>query len=172
NFEQVLGADCELLLDRNGLERTIYGIIAEIEVLFAADLRIERDGIGARVKVVPAFRLLEHELDTHFFTGQTAIQILAALLGSRLAAYERTLYVESRIKGEYNQRDYCVQFRESTFDFCSRIMEEEGIAYVFVPDDEGQREQMVLVDNNVDYALADLLVPEEPIIVELDRPDE
>lgn len=172
NFEQVLGADCELLLDRNGLERTIYGVIAEIEILLASELRIERDGIGARVKVVPAFRLLDQELDTQFFTGQTAIQMLATLLAARLAAYERTLDVESRIKGEYNPRDYCVQFRESTFDFCSRIMEEEGIAYVFVPDDENQRERMVLVDNNQDYGPVELLIPDEPMIVELDRPEE
>jgi Rhs element Vgr protein len=170
-LEQALGADCELVLERNGLERRIYGVIAELEVLLAAELRIQRDGIGARVKVVPVFRLLEQEIDTRFFAGQTVIEILAALLGSRLAAYERTLDVESRIKATYNPRDYCVQFRESTFGFCSRIMEEEGIAYLFVPDDEQQRERMVLVDGNEDYASAELLVP-GPIVVELDRPDE
>ncbi|HLT36567.1 MAG TPA: type VI secretion system tip protein TssI/VgrG, partial [Enhygromyxa sp.] len=171
NFEQVLGADCELMLERNGLERRIYGVIAEVEVLFAAQLRIARDGIGVRVKVVPAFRLLEHEIDTRFFSGQTAIEILADLLGSRLAAYERTLDVESRIGGQYNRRDYCVQFRESTFDFCSRLMQDEGIAYMFVPDDDAQRERMVLVDGNQAYAAAELLVP-EPVAIERDRPEE
>lgn len=171
DFEQALGADCELLLERNGLERQIYGIIAEIEILFAAELRIERDGIGARVKIVPAFRLLEQEVDTRFFSGQTAIEILAEILGSRLGAYERSLDVESRITGEYNRRDYCVQFRESTFDFCSRIMEEEGIAYLFVPDPDDQRERMILIDNNEAYASAELLIA-EPMVVERDRPEE
>src|SRR5690606_7391810 len=139
-----LGADCELMLERNGLERRIYGVIAEVEILLAAQLRIARDGIGVRVTIVPAFQLLEHEIDTRFFSGRTVPEILGELLGSRLAAYERTLDVESRLKGQYNRRDYCVQFRESTFAFCSRIMEEEGIAYVFVADDEAQRERMVL----------------------------
>ncbi|MFO7566769.1 MAG: type VI secretion system tip protein TssI/VgrG [Enhygromyxa sp.] len=171
DFEQVLGADCELMLERNGHERRIYGLIAEVEVLLAAQLRIARDGIGVRVKVVPAFRLLEHELDTRFFSGRTVIEILDELLGSRLAAYERTLELEACLAGEYERRDYCVQFRESTFDFCSRLMQEEGIAYLFVPDDEAQRERMVLVDNNEAYAAAELLVP-EPIAIELDRPDQ
>ncbi len=29
------------------------------------------------------------------------------------------------------QRDYCVQYHETDFDFASRLMEEEGIFYFF-----------------------------------------
>lgn len=35
------------------------------------------------------------------------------------------------LKGNYLPRDYCVQYRESDFDFASRLMEEEGIYYYF-----------------------------------------
>ena len=45
DLEQVLGADCELLLDRNGFARRIYGLIAEVEIRFAAEQRTERAGI-------------------------------------------------------------------------------------------------------------------------------
>jgi type VI secretion system secreted protein VgrG len=34
-------------------------------------------------------------------------------------------------KGKYVARDFCVQYRESYFDFVSRLMEEEGIYYWF-----------------------------------------
>lgn len=166
-----LGADAELLLERGGLERAIFGVIAELEVQLATPQRSERDGVGARLKLVPAFGLLAHEVDTRFFSGQSPIEILATLLGTRLAAYERSVDVESQITGTYAARDYCVQFRESTFSFCHRIMEEEGIAYFFVPDHDAQRERMVLVDANERYAAAELLIP-GPIAVERDRPDE
>jgi type VI secretion system VgrG family protein len=172
--DELLGSDCELLLDRNGLTRTCFGVIAEVELVVAPTLERELDGVALRVLLVPAFRMLEQDLDTRFFMGQTVIEVLRERLGGALAAWGRELDVESRITGQYNRRDYCVQFRESTFAFCSRLMEEEGIAYVFVPDHEGQRETMVLIDNNDAYAAADLLVPGAVPIVstapeELDR---
>jgi type VI secretion system secreted protein VgrG len=96
------------------------------------------------------------------------------VLSPALAQYDRQIDCESCLGGAYDRRDYCVQFRESIFAFCSRIMEDEGIAYVFVPDDEGAVETMVLIDNNEDYQAADLLVPDSvPIVLnraeELDR---
>ncbi len=169
-LESALGADFELLLERNGLERALFGIIGEIEIHVAAQQRSEREGVGARLELIPAFRLLEHEVDTRFFAGQSVVEILTTLLGTRLGAYERSIDT-SALAGTYAARDYCVQFRESTFDFCNRIMEEEGIAYFFVPDPDAQRERLVLVDANDQYAAAGLLVP-GPLVVECDRPDQ
>jgi type VI secretion system secreted protein VgrG len=158
DVEQMLGADAELLLERNGLTRAFYGVLIEVEAQ-QTGAASEQVGVHVRVKMVPAFRLLAQEVDTRFFMGRTVIEILQERLGLALAAYGRELDVESRLVGQYNRRDYCVQFRESTFDFCSRLMEEEGIAYIFVPDLEAQREVMVLVDSNEGYADSDLLVP-------------
>ena len=39
--------------------------------------------------------------------------------------------VTYEIKGTFQPRDYCVQYRESDFAFASRLMEEEGIYYFF-----------------------------------------
>jgi type VI secretion system secreted protein VgrG len=36
-----------------------------------------------------------------------------------------------RLAGQYAVREYCVQYRETDFDFASRLMEEEGIYYYF-----------------------------------------
>jgi type VI secretion system VgrG family protein len=164
DIESALGADAELLLERNGLTRAFYGVIIEVEVELGPALP-DHEGVRARVKLAPAFRLLDQEVDTRFFAGQSVIEILREQLGAALGQYGRALDVESRISGTYNQRDYCVQFRESTFDFCSRLLEEEGIAYVFVADPESQREIMVLVDNNEAYPKAELLVAEPLAIV-------
>jgi type VI secretion system secreted protein VgrG len=44
----------------------------------------------------------------------------------------------------FEPRNYCVQYRESDFDFASRLMEEEGIYYYFVHEDG--KDLMVLGD--------------------------
>ncbi|MFO7561323.1 MAG: type VI secretion system tip protein TssI/VgrG [Enhygromyxa sp.] len=157
--DELLGADGELLLDRNGLTRTLFGIVAQVDLLLAPPHPRDSEGVGVRVVLVPAFAMLEHELDTRFFMGQTVLEILAEVLGPALAAWGRELDLESRITGQYPRRDYCVQFRESTFDFCSRLMQEEGIAYVFVPEHDNGRETMILVDDNAGYAESELLIP-------------
>jgi type VI secretion system secreted protein VgrG len=38
---------------------------------------------------------------------------------------------EEKLKGEYVEWDYCVQYRETDFNFVSRLMEQEGIYYFF-----------------------------------------
>ncbi len=37
----------------------------------------------------------------------------------------------NELHGSFRKRDYCVQYRESDFNFISRLMEEEGIYYFF-----------------------------------------
>lgn len=174
DIEAALGVDAELLFERSGLTRAVYGVITEVQIEVPPPGVPDHEGVGARVKIAPAYQLLEQQIDTRFFTGQSVIEILREHLGAALESLGRTLDVESRITGSYNSRDYCVQFRESTFDFCNRLMEEEGITYMFVPDPDSQREVMVLVDNNEAYGAAELLLAEPVMIVahqadELDR---
>jgi len=42
---------------------------------------------------------------------------------------------EEKTQGSYLPRTYCVQYRESNFDFVSRLFEEEGIYYFFKHED-------------------------------------
>src|SRR5215210_7225256 len=43
----------------------------------------------------------------------------------------QVLDVRFQLTGQYEPRDYCVQYRETDFNFASRLMEEEGIFYFF-----------------------------------------
>ena len=54
------------------------------------------------------------------------------------------LDVTYQIQGTFEQREYCVQYRETDFDFASRLMEEEGIYYFFKHTAGGH--QMVLAN--------------------------
>ncbi|MFT3735430.1 MAG: type VI secretion system tip protein TssI/VgrG [Rhodocyclaceae bacterium] len=49
------------------------------------------------------------------------------------------------LTGSYDPRDYCVQYRESDFDFVCRLMEEEGIYFFF--EHEENKNTLVLADS-------------------------
>jgi type VI secretion system secreted protein VgrG len=50
------------------------------------------------------------------------------------------------LTGKYSQREYCVQYRETDFNFVSRLMEEEGIYYYFEHSDG--KHTLKLVDSD------------------------
>ncbi len=55
----------------------------------------------------------------------------------------------SGLQGEYPQRGYCVQYRETDLDFVSRLMEEEGIYYFFTHEDG--KHTLMLADSVAGY---------------------
>ena len=55
--------------------------------------------------------------------------------------------------GSYAPREYCVQYRETSFAFVSRLMEEEGIFYYFAYEDG--KHTLVLADAVSNYADCD-----------------
>lgn len=55
-----------------------------------------------------------------------------------------------KLTSSYKTREYCVQYRESDFDFVSRLLEEEGIHYFFEHSDT--KHIMVLGDSDRAYS--------------------
>jgi type VI secretion system secreted protein VgrG len=90
-----------------------------------------------RAQIVPKFWLLSKKIRNRVFQHLTVPDILKQVLVGFDVNYD--------ITGTYYQRDYCVQYRESDFDFASRLMEEEGIYYFFKHSDGNH--QMMVSDN-------------------------
>jgi type VI secretion system secreted protein VgrG len=55
-----------------------------------------------------------------------------------------------QLSGRYEPREYCVQYRETDFDFASRLMEEEGIFYFFEHRKSGHK--MIVADSPAAHA--------------------
>jgi type VI secretion system secreted protein VgrG len=53
--------------------------------------------------------------------------------------------IDDQLKGSYRKWVYCVQYRETDFNFVSRLMEQEGIYYYFTHEDG--KHTMVLADD-------------------------
>ena len=77
-----------------------------------------------KLTVVPEFWLLTQNQRSRTFQDVTVPQILKEVFGE--LPFEANL---GTVK--WKPRNYLVQYRESDFDFASRLMEEEGIFYYF-----------------------------------------
>ncbi len=91
-----------------------------------------------RMEVVPELWLLTRVARSRIFQQKTVIQILKEVLQGLTPA------PSFKVQGQYESRDYCVQYRETDFNFASRLMEEEGIYYYFEHGDGTHR--MVIAD--------------------------
>ena len=73
--------------------------------------------------IVPNVWVLTQIVQSRIFQHITVPDILKKIFAGFDVDYE--------IQGDFKKRNYCVQYRESDFDFASRLMEEEGIYYYF-----------------------------------------
>ena len=76
-----------------------------------------------RMEVVPKVWLLSKRSQSRIFQHINVPDILKKVF----AGFD----VEYQLSGTFEPRDFCVQYRETDFNFASRLMEEEGIYYFF-----------------------------------------
>lgn len=94
-------------------------------------------------EVRPWFWLLTRTQDCRVFQEKTTVEIITEVFGD----YGFSDY-QDELTGTYGTRTYCVQYRESDYDFLCRLMEEEGIYFYFKNDlDSVGVEQLVLCDS-------------------------
>lgn len=139
NPDAMLGAACELSMERGPLVRRLHGIVHRVE-----HTGIQGGHLLSRVHVVPALWALSQRIDSRIFQDKTVPEVLATVLNQGLGPYERSHRLE--LQRDYPKREYCVQYQETDLDFVLRLMEEEGIAFYF--DHSGEAEALVLVDAN------------------------
>ncbi len=82
-----------------------------------------------QLEIVPQFWFLTRVAQSRIFQQVGVPEILKQVLAG--------LDVEYQLRGTYEPRDFCVQYRETDFAFASRLMEEEGIYYFFRHNPDG-----------------------------------
>jgi len=106
-----------------GTWRCFHGIV----IRFSQGAR-DLDGTCVyRAEVVPWLTLLQLSADCRIFQNLSTQQIVTQI-------FEDFGLVEFEFRGLTRgqaPREYCVQYRESAFNFVSRLLEEEGIFYFF-----------------------------------------
>jgi type VI secretion system secreted protein VgrG len=131
-FDKVLGQAVAVRLGLGGgRQRYFHGIVSR----FSEGVR-DKTFTAYRAEVVPRFWLLTRRVQNRIFQQLSIPDILKKVLEGLDVSYQ--------IGGSFHRRDYCVQYRESDFDFASRLMEEEGIYYFFTHTADGHK--MVLAN--------------------------
>ncbi len=120
-----------------------------------------------KLTLKPWFWLLTKNANCRIFKDMSAPDIISAVLGEHDFADYRKNLTES-----YDPIHYCVQYRESDYDFCCRLMEEFGISYFF--EHEDGKHTMVLADAKSSYGpiVGDSSVPYYPITEDHKRREE
>ena len=118
-------------------ERKFTGLCVSVENLGF------RDGYGHYVaEVRPWFWMLTRTQDSRVFQEQTAVEIIKSIFSDHGFSN-----FEDKLSDTYETRTYCVQYRETDFDFICRLMEEEGIYYYLDNKmDKNAIEKLVLCD--------------------------
>jgi type VI secretion system secreted protein VgrG len=99
--------------------------------------------------VVPWLWFLTQRTDCRIFQNLTVVEVIEQVF----AGLGFTDFDKSQVSSEQSKhpkREYWVQYRESDFNFVSRLMEEEGIFYYFKQ--ENGKHTLIMADNGRGYA--------------------
>ncbi|MES2090018.1 MAG: type VI secretion system tip protein VgrG [Pseudomonadota bacterium] len=91
-----------------------------------------------RLVLRPDLWLLTRRSDIRIFQEMSAPDIIKKVFDAH------GMLAKFSLQGIYSNREYCVQYRETDFNFVSRLMEQEGIYYYF--EHVADKHTMVLVD--------------------------
>jgi type VI secretion system secreted protein VgrG len=123
DYSKILGQEVTIWVTQGeeGEEgRTHSGFVSE----FALGWRSDRFSVY-RMKIVPYVWAHTQKVECRIFQQKTVQSIVKEVFQGLES------FVSWELDLDYKQRNYCVQYNESDFDFVARLLEEEGIYYYF-----------------------------------------
>lgn len=141
SFDSIVGKSATIALEMvGGNKRYVNGVVG----------RFYQAGTGGvftsyYAEIYPWLWLLTLTSDSRIFQQMSTPDIIEAVFKNLgLTDYKLAL------SKSYSQREYCVQYQETAFNFVSRLMEDEGISYFF--EHEEGKHTLVLADDASAYA--------------------
>jgi len=135
SFSSVVGQAIAVHLELPGAgKRHFHGMVTSLAQIGWSERRAVY-----RATLQPSLWLLRRRAGCRIFQNQPVPQIVRTVLS------EYGFPFQASLSGSYPPREYVVQYRETDFDFVSRLMEQEGIYYYFRH--EAAKHTMVLADS-------------------------
>jgi type VI secretion system secreted protein VgrG len=136
NAADIVGQNVSIRLDLPAGEPRYFNGFVSCFTQAPASGRLAR----YRATVVPWLWFLTRTADCRIFQEKKVPDIIKEVFRNHgLTEFE------DRLSGKYRVWEYCVQYRETDFDFVSRLMEQEGIYYFFKHDNG--KHTLVLADS-------------------------
>ena len=130
SFEDVIGTSATVSLTLpSGKTRYFNGIVSRF-VQDQQKVQAQNEKITRyRATLSPWLWLLTRSSNCRIFQNMSVPDIVEEI-------FKKQGFTDYKLKlsATYNPKDYCVQYRESDFNFVSRLMEQEGIYYFFAHD--------------------------------------
>jgi len=104
----------------------------------------------------PWFWLLNHSANCRIFLDKDVKEIIEKVFSD--LGFSSGKDFKFRTTGNYDKIKYCVQYRESDFNFISRLMEDEGIDYFF-RHHEGRHTRVVADSPSAHPVVEDARIP-------------
>lgn len=140
-LKKVVGTRITLLVQapegsQDTTDRTFTGRCISVEYIGLSQ------GMGHFIAHIrPFFWFLTRGTECRIFQDMSTPEIIKQILGDHGFGAD----LDDKLTETYNKRTYCVQYRESDYDFLCRLMEDEGIYFFFVEDNK--KEKMILADS-------------------------
>lgn len=141
DFDRMVGGPACIRLEMPGQDpRHFHGIVSRF-VQIPGDV----GEVRYQAEIVPWLWLLTRTADCRIYQDQSVVEIVEDV-------FRRFGFTDYRLRlsRPYRKREYCVQYRETSFDFVNRLLESEGITYFFIHAKDGH--QMILVDSPAGHA--------------------
>lgn len=138
-FKDIVGQKVSIKFQLpDGSPRYISGFVSR----FTQGETDERSFTHYHAQVVPWLWFLTRQADCRIFQNMTVPDIISKIFDP--FGFKD---FKSNLKSTYPELEYCVQYRETSFNFVSRLMEESGIFYYFDHTTQGKH-TMVLADQS------------------------
>ncbi|MDW5416629.1 type VI secretion system tip protein TssI/VgrG [Iodobacter sp. CM08] len=156
--------------------KSLLGLPVVIAISDADGGVIERCGVISQTKLLgsdggfakygltiePPFALLRYRRTSRVFQDLSVPDIIKQVLAEHQAmnpVFAAVQTLDFKLSGTQPPRSYCLQYRESDFDFLLRLMHEQGLAWRFIhlPGDSPQVQLIVFDDA---YALPEAADPQ------------
>ena len=136
-YDTIVGqpVSIRMTLDKGSAPRRFHGVVASFQ-----QQGRESNLAHYSVTILPWFKFLDQTADCKIFQNESVPDIIGKVFKSHGFSDFELQLTES-----YKLLEFCVQYRESSWNFVSRLMEKEGIGYYFKH--EENRHLMVLTDS-------------------------
>ena len=136
-FDDVVGKPAVLSINTDYGERWFHGVVSRFV------LTGETTGqTYYRAELVPSAWLLTHRYNSRIFQEKTVPDIISEVLTQAGIATDR--FKIDGLARTYDPRTYCVQYRETDYNFICRLMEEEGIRWYF---EQGKDDHVLILED-------------------------
>ncbi len=141
NFEEIIGENVTVrVLLTGGGTRYINGYIASFS---QSGVPAQGRANRYRAKMVPWLWFLTRTSDCRVFQNKTVPDIVQEVFKD--FGFSGEAFIKLALSATYEPREFVVQYRETAFNFVSRLLEEEGIYYFFEHDNG--KHVLVLADS-------------------------